>query len=270
MCGISNKTKRVNNSSKYGLVCGKHLGQLKKYGKITEPTSRTLSDLNTFIDYGDYVEIELYNSSQKVVATTKIDSIYKDDCLKKKWRLWDNGVFTGNNINNNPIISLQHFVFELHNGRKVAKGMMVDHKNSDRLDNRAENLREADYHQNACNKAFMSNNNSGILGVIYDRIRGRYTVEIGSSKNGRLRFGLNSLGYNDAVYVRYLCELNIFKEFRSTQNDDTFLIAIKSLSDERVRFLNEYFTNGYIRRFNVKPDVPHIDKIKKKLGDAND
>jgi len=68
---------------------------------------------------------------------------------------------------------------------------MVDHKNRDRLDNRAENLRLADDTQNALNQSKIRTSNgmapsSPLLGACYDKRRGKWVSYIRA--NGKLRY----------------------------------------------------------------------------------
>lgn len=54
----------------------------------------------------------------------------------------------------------------------------IDHVNLDPRDNRISNLREADRAQNECNKRVRADNKLGIKGVHYDKIRGKYFMQI--------------------------------------------------------------------------------------------
>ena len=55
----------------------------------------------------------------------------------------------------------------------------VDHINGVRNDNRIENLREANYIQNSCNKRFQHNNTSGYKGVCFIKSVGKWRARIG-------------------------------------------------------------------------------------------
>jgi hypothetical protein len=61
----------------------------------------------------------------------------------------------------------------------------VDHRNGNKLDNRIENLREADKRQNAQNSRRPSNNTSGFKGVTYDRARDKWIAQIKTSSGHR-------------------------------------------------------------------------------------
>lgn len=73
------------------------------------------------------------------------------------------------------------------NGRFPSK--LIDHRNSIRRDNRYENLREADYFQNAQNSAVQKNSNSKIKGVCWAAHAKKWMAYVNS--NG----SRNHLGY---------------------------------------------------------------------------
>lgn len=62
----------------------------------------------------------------------------------------------------------------------------IDHINGDRSDNRIENLRHASFQDNSRNSAIRSDNTSGIAGVCWDRVNGKWFAQItisGKNKN---------------------------------------------------------------------------------------
>jgi hypothetical protein len=54
----------------------------------------------------------------------------------------------------------------------------IDHRNTDRADNRRENLREASRRQNQANKPLQKNNTSGFKGVSFSKTSGRWLAQI--------------------------------------------------------------------------------------------
>jgi hypothetical protein len=58
------------------------------------------------------------------------------------------------------------------------RGLLVDHRNRDGLDNRRENLRLATYSQNNCNKAKRKNTSSRFIGVCFNKLNKRWGVNI--------------------------------------------------------------------------------------------
>lgn len=54
----------------------------------------------------------------------------------------------------------------------------IDHINHKRADNRIENLREVTNQENACNRTKLSNNTSGITGVVWDKSTNKWMSQI--------------------------------------------------------------------------------------------
>lgn len=267
ICGKILKNKTVHNA--FGkTLCGKHYMQKQKHGIFLDNEPRSIADRNDIITYDNHCEIILRNLKQEIVGKALIDIKFKNECIKKKWRLWNNNIVTGNNIGDNTIIQLHRFVYSLEHGN-IKDDYIIDHINSNRMDNRIFNLRMTTQDKNCFNKAYMSNNKSGVIGVRYDKYRDRFVVEIGSnckgSKIGRFRFGRNDINFEQAVYLRYLCEINIFKEFRSTQNNKEFLNCISQLSAKSISNMNDYFIPKYKDKFKIEPTIPNKDEILKTI-----
>lgn len=68
------------------------------------------------------------------------------------------------------------------------KGLLVDHRNRDGLDNRRENLRLATYSQNNCNKLKRKNTSSQFTGVCFNKL-GRRWVGYINHKGKRIFLG---------------------------------------------------------------------------------
>ena len=106
------------------------------------------------------------------------------DWCAKEYR----GCFHAVRFNNhgNPMILSMH--------RQIMnppKGLLVDHRNRNGLDNRRENLRLATYSENNCNKAKRKNTSSRFVGVSFDKRKQRWVAYI--NYNGKRIF----LGYFD-------------------------------------------------------------------------
>jgi len=76
----------------------------------------------------------------------------------------------------------------------------VDHINRDRKDNRIENLRGCDIHENLCNQGLRSNNTSGCKGVYFNKIEKTWLASI-SHKGVREHLG-SFKNIKDAIYAR--------------------------------------------------------------------
>lgn len=91
------------------------------------------------------------------------------------------------------------------------KGIQVDHKNGDTLDNRRENLRLATHSQNMMNRKLQKNNTSGVCGVTWDKSTDKWMAHI--AKNGTSK----TIGYfediESAKNARLEFEEKMFKEF---------------------------------------------------------
>ena len=56
--------------------------------------------------------------------------------------------------------------------------VVIDHINSNGVDNRRTNLRKASYQQNSFNRVVSTRSSTGIKGVFYDKERGKYVARI--------------------------------------------------------------------------------------------
>ena len=142
-------------------LCHRHYQQLKKSGVIKQRTSR---DKNEIRINSDYAELVLYNLKNEEVAVSKIDFDDIQYVYKHKWHLTRQGY-----VGSSGGILLHSFLFG---------GIMIDHVNRDRLDNRRENLRVVDCQRNAGNSEG-GLNKTGFKGVYASR--GKWKAEICST-----------------------------------------------------------------------------------------
>lgn len=89
----------------------------------------------------------------------------------------------------------------------IPVGMRPDHENRIRSDNRIDNLRLATHAQNLRNCNLRIDNTSGVKGVHYDRMRGKWAAAVGKVKLGRFDTLL------DAAAARISAARQAFGEF---------------------------------------------------------
>jgi len=115
--------------------------------------------------------IKLKNGEETLVS----DEDY-EELSQYKWSL---STFYAARSENGKIIYMHRQIM------KPEKGMVVDHINGNKLDNRRENLRVCTHQQNMCNSKHR--NNSGYKGVYYDVCQKKYIARIGRKHIGTFR-----------------------------------------------------------------------------------
>lgn len=78
-------------------------------------------------------------------------------------------------------------------GLKRGDGLLVDHANGNRLDNRRENLRICTRSQNQWNRGAQSNSKSGVKGVFWDARRQKWRASIKQHRKEK------HIGYFDSI-----------------------------------------------------------------------
>jgi len=133
------KIKNCNNEHTSKGYCGKHYMQVKRYGKISKRNTRTP---NKIIDKGTHYEMVLYNNKSEEIARALFSKKHLKEVKKYKWRLsWKGYCFGYKNIR------FHHFI-----KGKPPKGLVTDHINRIKLDNRDENLRFCTQSENCLNR----------------------------------------------------------------------------------------------------------------------
>lgn len=169
---------------------------------------RTKFDPNEIILHADCAEIVLYDLHNQEKARAVIDY----DAVKKvadaKWYQRPDGYVATNNYRGRGYTYLHSAILD-----KSTDSTYVDHRDGDRLNNRAHNLRIADYSQNGFNKRLGRRNKSGRVGVHWSKSNGKWCAMIkayGYHKN---------LGYfdnfEDAVRCREAAEREYFGDFKA-------------------------------------------------------
>lgn len=237
--------RKINKKNRaYGyILCSKHMHQYLKYGKFLDTIQRTNKDLNEYrrLDK-NVIEMDVYYQNNTYCDSFIFD---KDDLEKIKYHKWrkdsNNHIVTGNCTQNKPRQELTHIIMNIPKGKNV----VVDHINGNPLDNRKKNLRICSQSENMCNKSFMSNNRTGFIGIYFDKSKKCYCAEI--KRGMKCYLGGFSL-IEEAIYCRYIAELQIFKDFRNTNNDKKIMEQIDKISQKRKKELYD----------------KTIEKIKKK------
>ena len=234
VCNVSSKEKNVHKRKIYNkYLCDKHFQQLKKHGKLLDNSQRGVFDKNEIRILEKFAEIDTYDSHGNIVETYILDL----DCVNKlktyKWRtIYKNKkpyLITGNQKSN--IIYFHKIVMQTK--------LQVDHISGDTRDNRLENLREATIQENMMNLKKKSNSTTGIRGVSFNKIRNTWAVDFTVCK---IRLYLKSWKLKEeAVYLRYLCEINLLKDRRNTSNDNVYFENINKLSIEQKNSIEKYF-----------------------------
>ena len=133
---------------------------------------KELSDQYSIVDDEDYERVK-----------EAVCSYRKDGTLRKGSGKWYSHVPAGENpyaLSGDRDKSIHRVVMN------VSKGMHVDHRNGDTLDNRKENLRVCTVSQNAQNRKLREDSSSGMKGVweIKKPIRKKYV----SKKTGEVKY----------------------------------------------------------------------------------
>lgn len=107
--------------------------------------------------------------------------------------------------------------FRLHRVLTSAPvGLVVDHKNGNKLDNRMVNLRVCLSAENGRNLKLKTTNKSGVAGVHWDKARSKWVASIKFMYRNIALGRFESLG--EAVHTRRLAEAKWFGEFAPTRS----------------------------------------------------
>jgi len=201
ICGISNKETHFYYNTLYGKnLCRRHYDQIRTRGKIIK---RTNFDANEYVLYENYAEIICYNKYQLEKARIIIDLEDVDKCKKYKWCL-SSGYPTAHIKINQNRLRLNRFLLN-YKGK-----LLVDHKDTNPLNNIKTNLRVCEQKYNNINCKLGKNNTSGIIGVTWDKKRSKWTSQIAKDyKCYRLGLFENK---KEAIIARLQAELKYFKE----------------------------------------------------------
>lgn len=145
------------------------------------------------------------------------DSSMKDIVSSGVWSLDDCGYIC--RYINGKTKRLHIIAVEYATGRKIPKGMYVDHINEDKMDNRLCNLRIVSPQESSRNMPIKSNNTTGVTGVSKGKKGIGYRAYINVDKK-RIELGTYST-LEEAARVRHCAEEKY--GFKNKQNLYAFL-----------------------------------------------
>jgi len=237
VCNVSSKEKSVKYFSPAKMaLCSKHNNQYRRYKKFMDKNKRCIFDPNEITIYEDYALIDLYDKYGNVIAQATIDvedvqkaKLHKWRVAKKRNKLY---VTTGNQ--DSIILYYARYILDYTDKEEV------DHIDGDSLNNRKSNLRIIDRASNCLNMQLKITNVTGIRGISYDKRYEKFTIDF-TIKKQRIYFKPLKI-FEEAVYLRYLCEINFYKEFRNTANDEAYEEHISKLTGIQKQITYDYFT----------------------------
>ena len=192
-------------------MCDKHYRQFRKYGEVLDNNPRTIKDPNEIVEYEDYAEIILYNLNCEEVARALIDLEDVDKVKQYKWRVNDQWYVLTDIKGTTKKIRIHRLIMD------CPDNMVVDHINHNPLDNRKSNLRICTQQQNNKNQKKKTNNKSGVIGVSWDRSRGKWCAQI-MHNNKHIHLGRFDT-IEEAIEARKHAEITYYGEYRNRDED---------------------------------------------------
>lgn len=224
------------------VYCPKHYQQCIKFGHVLDHNPRTTKDLNDFELLGDAVRVFVYNRHCKRYGSFVIDLEDLDRVIIKKWRIVSNRVVTGVHKS----VHISRFILDIKDPKAV-----VDHIDSDPLNNRKSNLRVTTQQKNLCNKRVQSNNTSSVAGVYFCNKRNKWCSEIMFDYK-KCFLGRHN-AFCDAVYVKYVAEMHLFEDYRSKLNDAHIYDMVEKCSNKQR--LNAYVSRRIRERYGITINI---------------
>lgn len=188
--------------------------------------------INKYYVYGDIVLVECYDVAGNISRYFICDADDIDIVEKYPWRIVPkhNGdyVVTGNQRYEKKYF--HELVIERQDNCEI------DHINRDTLDCRKCNLRNATSSEQKANQKINKRNTSKFRGVSFSKSKRGWIVDF-RWKNVRLYFPV-FYDLEEAVYVRYCMEVELFGNYRNKNNDVRINAEIEKISSKRKQELD--------------------------------
>jgi len=201
-CSVCDSTEKVCRFKDGDLYCQKHYNQMYRLGYTT--INKKKKRENKIIFDGDIVKM--------ITIKEEIILIDREDYEKTRHFYWS--------------LNSQGYPISVINGKHKRlhlflidkpQGMVIDHINGNKLDNRKCNLRICTSKQNAMNTKVAKSNELGILGVSKTK-HGRYRARIMVNRK-EINLG-HYEKIEDAIEARRLAEIKYFGEYAPTLSRD--------------------------------------------------
>ena len=139
-------------------VCNR-LASLRSQGKIIGPMPKPVSNFPT-----DIKELFAYSEESPTGVVWIFTTSHRSQAGSTAGSLSGNGYYLIRHRDKN--LACHRIVWELHNG-PIQEGMLVDHINGNKADNRIENLRLATKAQNGQNQGLQRHSTTGVKGLTF-------------------------------------------------------------------------------------------------------
>lgn len=205
-CGGREDERKLYNGYSYGydFLCRKHYEQIRLYGKFLEHVNESQKDSSTIEIIDGTIFIALKNKRYEKIGESMVDVDMQDIIKDKRWSLNSQGYAVSHL--DGKLIFLHHLVMEAEN----KEGLVIDHKDKNKLNNRKENLRLIEKQKNHINHNGYSNNKSGFTGVTLDKGRNKWKALIHIEGKQKLIGRFENI--EDAVIARLNAELKYYGE----------------------------------------------------------
>ena len=206
-------------------MCYKHYQQVRKYGKIMCPNSRTVFNMNEVRVLTEWCEIDTYDKFGNTIATFKFDKEFLPLIYKYKWQCVEKGTKIKSKYLITTIDKKRFYFHRLIMGEPINE---IDHINRDSTDNRLCNLRES-YRSEQLHNTRKRGGMSKYKGIYYSSTRNK-------NKNWHAELQINGKRYyspwyeteEETIYARYIMEKRFKVEI--FQNQEVLEEAINKLS----------------------------------------